>query len=82
MSDEKVFEVQPVPLVVVNGFRISNVNVKVGQNSATITVHLLNNGEILQTKYLIMSGNDYKNWSDDYPYVTNWICTQLGFTLV
>lgn len=82
MTDIKIFEIEPIQLVTINGFKINNINVKVGQNRADIAIDLLNNGELVQTKYLIIDGSEYVNWASDYPYLINWICGKLGLTLV
>jgi hypothetical protein len=65
----------------INKFTISITNIKLCE-SANIKVELFNNTGFITTKYLIMSGADYANWTNDLPYLTNWVATQLGFSLV
>jgi hypothetical protein len=62
----------------INRFTMSITNITFGE-SANIKVELFNDSGFVTTKYLIMSGADYANWTNDLPYLTNWVCSQLGF---
>jgi len=60
---------------------ISIESIILGQ-SANIRVQLFNDYTFIVHKYLTMSGSDYQNWgNNDIPYVINFVCTALGFTL-
>jgi len=40
------------------------------------------NNEQVDIKEISLKGEDYNNWLSDDAFVTNYICTQLNFTLV
>ena len=77
----KTFEIVPASISV-NQFRISNISVRPLQNSAMICVELFSNNEMLKTTYLEISGQEYIDWGSDSPYLLNWICAKLNFTLL
>jgi hypothetical protein len=80
MSDIKTFEILP-STIVVDSFKIPSISILVGQNTANINVELYGNNQFIMTRSLQLSGNDYVSWGSDYPYLLNWVCAQLGFTL-
>lgn len=40
------------------------------------------NDKIVETKFVTLEGDDYVNWGNDDDYVTEFVATELGFTLV
>jgi hypothetical protein len=64
----------------INRFTMSVTSITFGE-SANIKVELFNDAGFVTTKYLVMVGQDYADWTNDLPYLTNWVCTQLGFNL-
>jgi len=66
---------------VITGFRINIRNV-VLNTKAVINVECLNSSNnVIDTKTLIMTGNDYANWGSSDNYVINWVAQQLNFRL-
>ena len=66
---------------VITGFRINIRNV-VLNTKAVINVECLNSSNnVIDTKTLIMTGNDYANWGSSDNYVVNWVAQQLNFRL-
>ena len=50
--------------------------------SVTFRVELLNNaGNLIDLKYVVISGDDYKNWNNDDQYIINKVAEKLGFIL-
>ena len=83
MSEQKnlMYAIQPANIQV-NGFKVATINITYGFNSADIRIDLYNDAQFITSKILTISGMDYTLWGDDVPYILNWICSQLGFTLV
>ncbi len=65
----------------INRFTMSVTSITFGE-SANIKVELFNDAGFVTTKYLVISGQDYADWTNDLPYLTNWVAAQLGFILV
>jgi hypothetical protein len=51
--------------------------------SADVIVHLYNNDLVVESKLLVLAGDDYANWSkgSEDEYVINYVANSLGFTL-
>ncbi len=81
MSDIKTFEIEP-SAIVVDSFKIPSISILVGQNTANINVELYGNNQLITTRSLQLSGEEYVSWGSDYPFLLSWVCIQLGFTLV
>jgi hypothetical protein len=77
----KTFQIVPSNITI-DRFRISNISVRPLQNSAVICVELFSNNELLKTSYLEISGQEYIDWGTDSPYLLNWVCTKLNFTML
>ncbi len=75
-----VFNIQPAPIFI-NGFRIQNITL-VYNLKATIYIELLIDNQPVLNKILEMTGEEYQAWNSDDPYLSNWICQQLNFSLV
>jgi hypothetical protein len=50
--------------------------------SVTFRVELLNDtGNLLDLKYVVVSGDDYSNWNNDDTYIINKVAEKLGFVV-
>lgn len=83
--DPQSFSIIPSPIMI-NKFRIARIHIIPLQNSANINVELLStnvNGEseFVKTVSLQITGDDYVAWTSDSPYLINWVCSKLNFTL-
>lgn len=79
--DPESFKIVPSPILI-DSFRISNIQIRPLQNSACIVVGLLSNNELVKSVCLDIDGEDYENWGSDTPYLIEWICRKLNFTQV
>jgi hypothetical protein len=77
---ENAFQIQPSPIYI-DHFSIGSVISRFNE-SALITVNLISGDQMISSKTLEISGQDYQAWTQDNPYLLNWICGQLGFTLL
>ena len=61
---------------------IQQVVVDISAQSAIIYVlsEDSSNAEVFSPKHLLLSGADYAAWSDDNPYIKNWVLAALGYT--
>lgn len=50
--------------------------------SVTFRVELLNDvGNLVDLKYVVISGDDYANWNNDDQYIINKVAERLGFVV-
>ena len=50
--------------------------------SVTFRCELLNdNGSLIDLKYVVIDGDDYKNWNNDDQYIINKVAEKLGFVI-
>ena len=68
---------QIVSIVAIN---IIDINV-ILNDCANVRVNLIDSNNNNTMKVLNMSNEDYILWGTDDNYITNWVCSQLGFTL-
>ena len=61
---------------------IQQIIVDIGAQSAVIYVlsEDTSNAEVLSPKHLALAGADYAAWSDDAPYIKDYVLTVLGYT--
>ena len=78
--DQKKQSIVPSPIYV-DSFRLASLSVDINRQLANITIELFSENNFITTKYLLMTGDDYNNWTNDYPYIINYICNQLGFEI-
>lgn len=82
MSEQKIYQIEPVPLAIVNGFRIARVEMMLSLDSATIYVDLMDGCVCITQKALLLDGQDYINWGANQPFLNNWICSKLNMTMI
>lgn len=69
---------QIVSIVAIN---IIDINV-ILNDCANVRVNLIDSNNNNTMKVLNMFNDDYILWGTDDNYITNWVCQQLGFTLI
>lgn len=67
----------PQPDLIVNNIQIVVSSIDLGK-SASLTVYLHNNLQLIDTKYYTMEGEDYLNWGNNDDYVYNWVIAKLS----
>ena len=81
MSDI-VVTVQDFPHVVSN--TINNVRISIGQvilfTSVHINVMLLQDNNLVDSKFFTITGEEYNNWSNDDQYLVDLVLSKLGMT--
>jgi hypothetical protein len=51
--------------------------------SVNVRVELLNdNGHIVHIKYVLIDGDDYKNWNNDDRYIIQKVAEKLGIVII
>jgi hypothetical protein len=68
---------QIVSIVAIN---IIDINV-ILNDCANVRVNLIDSNNNNTMKVLNMSNEDYILWGTDDNYITNWVCSQLGFII-
>lgn len=66
----------------ITGFKVTVQNL-ILFTSADLIVHLYTNNNVVESKLLVLSGNDYTNWSKGSgdQYVIDYVANTLGFVL-
>ena len=71
---------EPITIVETNiyvTFNITNLIVTPFVQATMIAQCFTADGKIGNSKYLVMSGDDYAKWGGDDDYLVNWVNTQL-----
>jgi hypothetical protein len=68
---------QIISIVAIN---IIDINV-ILNDCANVRVNLIDSNNNNTMKVLNMSNEDYILWGTDDNYITNWVCSQLGFII-
>lgn len=65
----------------ITNFRLSTQDLQLF-TSVTFRVELLSDvGNLIDLKYVVISGDDYKNWNNDDNYIINKVAEKLGLIL-
>ena len=64
---------------VINNIQINILKIELFK-SMTLSVSLLSNNKIIDSKMMIISGDEYNNWSNDDNYIVNLVLTKLNLT--
>lgn len=84
MSDTTNVPIEPsvvTEVKTITSFKLSTQDLQLF-TSVTFRVELLNNvGNLIDLKYVIIDGDDYKNWNNDDTYIINKVAEKLGFIL-
>ena len=65
----------------ITNFRLSTQDLQLF-TSVTFRVELLSDvGNLIDLKYVVISGDDYKNWNNDDQYIINKVAEKLGFVV-
>lgn len=79
---EIVVNVQDYPYVVSN--TINNVRISIGQvilfKSVHINALLMQNNNLIESKFFTITGDEYANWSNDDQYLVDLVMSKLGLT--
>jgi hypothetical protein len=79
---EIIVNVQDFPYVVSN--TINNVRISVGQvilfKSVHINALLLQDNNLIESKFFTITGDEYNNWSNDDQYLVDLVMSKLGMT--
>jgi hypothetical protein len=76
-----------MPVFLIEDFLVTDVAKKVVidvldiklYTQATVRIHFVKyNGEYIKTEFLIISGDDYKNWDNDDSYLLNFVLNKYG----
>ena len=67
--------------VPVDSFRLDYVFQITLNSSVSFNVFVLSNNNVVYTRQMTLSGDDYKNWGNDDTYLINYVAKQLGFTV-
>ena len=67
--------------VPVDSFRLDYVFQITLNSSVSFNVFVLSNNNVVYTRQMTLSGDDYKNWGNDDTYLINYVANQLGFTV-
>jgi hypothetical protein len=77
-----IVNVQDFPYVVSN--TINNVRISVGQvilfKSIHINALLLQDNNLVESKFFTITGDEYANWSNDDQYIVDLVMSKLGMT--
>jgi hypothetical protein len=77
-----IVNVQDFPYVVSN--TINNVRISVGQvilfKSVHINALLLQDNNLVESKFFTITGDEYNNWSNDDQYLVDLVMSKLGMT--
>ena len=68
--------------VPVDSFRLDYVFAITLNSSVSFNVFVLSNNNVVYTRRITLSGDDYKNWGNDDTYLVNYVANQLGFTVL
>lgn len=80
---QKNIPIQPYVVTEVKTITSFKINVEQLQlfKSITVRVELLNaEGSVIQLRYVVVDGDDYKNWSTDDNYLINKVAEKIGLT--
>jgi hypothetical protein len=64
---------------VINNIQINILKIELFK-SMTLSVNLLSNNKIIDSKLMNISGDEYSNWSNDDNYIINLVLTKLNLT--
>jgi hypothetical protein len=65
----------------ITNFRLSTQDLQLF-TSVTFRVELLSDvGNLIDLKYVVISGDDYKNWNNDDQYIINKVAEKLGLVV-
>ena len=64
---------------VINNIQINILKIELFK-SITLSVNLLSNTKIIDSQIMIISGDEYTNWSNDDNYIINLVLTKLNLT--
>jgi hypothetical protein len=62
---------------IINNINISIIDLDLG-NSVNVACLLKENDTLVETKILIISGEEYKNWGNSDNYIENLVLNKLG----
>jgi hypothetical protein len=83
--NEKIAQLTPVEIVTTNtvsGIRIRILRIEIF-TSATLMVEVLNQtGNTIKHEMFELSGDDYKNWSNDDNYLYDFVANKLGYNII
>jgi pullulanase/glycogen debranching enzyme len=66
---------------IVSSFKVEVINFRIF-SSVYLRVFLYDNSnKLINSLYLTLSGDDYKNWGNDDNYLINYVANHYGFTL-
>ncbi len=83
---EKIQQIEHKMTVSTKVTTVASYSVKIHKinlfESATLCIKLFDEkNELIEIKYLDLSGDNYTNWGSDDNYINNFVATQLEFTL-
>lgn len=81
MSDSSIIPIEPSVITevkTITNFKLSTQDLQLF-TCVTFRVELLNSGGgLVDLKYVVVDGDDYKNWNNDDNYIINKVAEKLG----